>query len=162
MLENKLQLRKIVLGDNPFISKIIKDALTEFSCNLPGTAFVDPETDRLFEQYILPDTIYYIAEYEGRIVGGAGIGQLAGETHTCELQKLYLNKEYRGLGIAHELMLACEAFAKVAGYKAIYLETKKELNIAVPFYERRGYHYIDGPMGNTGHFNCEIQMLKPI
>jgi putative acetyltransferase len=157
-----LTLRKIQPGDNPVISRIIKDSLTEFGCNLPGTAFADPETDRLFEQYLDPATIYFVAEVNGRVVGGSGIGKLAGETETCELQKLYLEKEFRGQGIANRLLEACMDFARNTGYRSVYLETKKELNIAVPFYEKRGFVYLDAPKGATGHFNCEIWMSRDI
>lgn len=152
--------RKIKESDNPVIAKIIRDSLTEFDCNLPGTAYADPATDMVFQQFGAPNTIYYVAEVDGQVVGGCGINLLAGEPDKCELQKLYLKKESRGNGIASNLLTTCIDFAKQAGYKAIYLETKKELKIAVPFYEKRGFRYLDGPLGETGHFNCEIQMLK--
>ncbi len=156
----EVRIRKINPADNPAIAKIIRDSLTEFGCNLPGTAWADPETDRVSEQFFAPNTIYYVAEENGEVLGGSGINLLAGEPDKCELQKLYLKKEARGRGVATILLDACIDFADKAGYKAIYLETKKELQIAVPLYEKRGFKYLDGPLGATGHFNCEIQMLK--
>ncbi len=159
---SNLIIRQIQPADNAAIAKVIRDSLTEFNCNLPGTAFADPETDRVFEQFFTPNTIYYVAEENGEILGGSGINLLAGEPDKCELQKLYLKKEARGHGVATILLDKCIEFATNAGYKAIYLETKKELKIAVPLYEKRGFHYLDGPLGATGHFNCEIQMIKSL
>lgn len=157
-----LRLREVQEADNPTLASVIRESLTEFGCNIPGTVFTDPETDRIAQQFTLPKTIYFVAEWNGEVVGGAGINILAGEVDTCELQKLYLHRSARGKGIATELMKLCIAFAKSVGYKAIYLETKKELHVAVPLYEKFGFQHIDHPMGNTGHFSCEIKMLKSL
>lgn len=157
-----LTIREIESTDNPAIAIIIRDSLTEFGCNIPGTAWADPETDRVSFQFTSDNTVYYVAEEDGTVVGGCGINLLAGEPDKCELQKLYLKKEARGKGIATVLLDTCLDYAKRAGYSAVYLETKKELAIAVPLYEKRGFTYLKGPLGDTGHFNCEIQMLKKL
>ncbi|WP_343030567.1 hypothetical protein [Phnomibacter ginsenosidimutans] len=44
----------------------------------------------------------------------------------------------------------------------MYLETMPELTRAIPMYEKNGFHYLDGPMGQTGHFGCAIQMMKAL
>jgi len=157
-----ISFREIKPEDNPIIAKIIRDSLTEFNCNKPGTVFTDPETDRVSFQFLSPKTKYYVAELNGEVVGGAGINLLEGEPDKCELQKLYLKKAARGMGIANSLMDKCINFAREAGYQFMYLETKKELAIAVPLYEKYGFTYLDGALGNTGHFNCEIRMLKSL
>lgn len=155
-------IRLIEATDNAAVAVIIRRSLEEFGCDQPGTAWADPETDRVSFQFTAPNTVYYVAEELGEVLGGCGINLLAGEPDKCELQKLYLKKEARGKGIATLLLDKCIDYAKEQGYKAIYLETKRELKIAVPLYEKRGFHYLEGPMGNTGHFNCEIQMLKEL
>ncbi|MES2629353.1 MAG: GNAT family N-acetyltransferase [Bacteroidota bacterium] len=157
-----LNIRPITEADDAVIAKIIRDSLTEFNCALPGTAFADPETDHVSRQFTTARTIYYVAELNDAVVGGAGINLLEGEALTCELQKLYLHKKARGKGIASLLLEYCISFAVSAGYEGIYLETKKELEIAVPLYEKKGFEYLDHAMGNTGHFNCEIRMLKKL
>ena len=52
------------------------------------------------------------------------------------------------------------AVAKEAGYKNIYLETMPELKQALKTYEKFGFEYMNHPMGNSGHFGCELWMLK--
>ena len=46
------------------------------------------------------------------------------------------------------------------GYKRVYLESMPELAGALAIYEKFGFDYLAGPMGNTGHFGCERWMLK--
>ncbi len=162
MQPQNLIIRKIEERDNPIVANIIRTSLEEFGCNQPGTAWADPATDAVFQQFTEANTIYFVAEIAGKVVGGCGINTLAGEPDKCELQKLYLNRDYRGHGIATILLDKCLAFATAAGYASVYLETKKELKVAVPLYEKRGFEYIDQHLGNTGHFNCEIKMLKKL
>lgn len=157
-----LAIREIEERDNEAVAIAIRSSLEEFGCALPGTAWADPETDRVFQQFQELNTVYYVAELDGEVVGGCGINLLAGEPDKCELQKLYLKKSARGRGIASVLLSKSIEFALIAGYKAIYLETKRELQIAVPLYEKNGFQYLSAPLGNTGHFNCEIQMLKTL
>jgi len=57
-------------------------------------------------------------------------------------------------------MQTCLDWAAAAGAEQVYLETMPELKIAVPMYEKLGFEYLDGPMGNSGHFGCAIQMIK--
>lgn len=156
-------LRTIQPEDNFFIAKIIRDALTEFGLNKPGTVFTDPETDHLSEIYQKEKSIYFIAEIDGKIIGGAGIGPIGKpELKTCELQKMYLIPEMRGKGISKLLIEKCFESAKDFGYTQCYLETAKELATAVNIYHHWGFEKIENAIGDTGHFSCEIKMLKRI
>jgi putative acetyltransferase len=44
----------------------------------------------------------------------------------------------------------------------MYLETLPELHQAVKVYEKFGFRYLKGPLGNTGHFGCDLWMLKDL
>jgi putative acetyltransferase len=44
----------------------------------------------------------------------------------------------------------------------VYLETMPELKQALDTYAKFGFEYIDHPMGNTGHFGCDLWMIKRI
>ena len=72
---------------------------------------------------------------------------------------MYLLPQARGLGLGKELINRSLAFARESGYKKIYLETMPELTQALSVYEKFGFKYLDGPMGNTGHFGCDRWML---
>ncbi|MBS0032378.1 GNAT family N-acetyltransferase [Chitinophaga sp. 22321] len=156
-------IRTIVASDDPIIANIVKTTLTEFGMNKAGTAFSDPTTDHLSVVFDIPRAIYFVAETEGRVIGGAGIHPLdGGEAHVCELQKMYLLPESRGKGLAGKLITMCLDFAKQNGYTQCYLETSPELARARKVYEQFGFRYLTGPLGNTGHFGCDSWMLKDL
>jgi putative acetyltransferase len=137
--------------------------LVEFGANHPGTVFYDPSTDHLTELFNQPKASYLIAEIDGKIVGGGGIFPTPGlPEDVCEFVKFYLLPEGRGIGLGKKILTQCLEKAKEFGFKKVYLETMPELTIAIPMYEKMGFHLLDGPMGNSGHFGCAIQMLKTL
>jgi len=156
-------IRPIQPSDNPIIAKIIRDTLTEFGANHPGTVYYDPTTDALFELFQKERSAYNIAEADGRIVGGGGIYPTDGlPADTCELVKMYLLPEARGTGLGSQLITKCLKQAKENGFSNVYLETMNELKAALKVYARMGFTYLDGPMGNSGHFGCPLWMIKEL
>ena len=102
-------------------------------------------------------------EKSGKIVGGCGLYPTKGLPEGCaELVKLYLASEMRGLGLGKELMLKTAEAAKSLGYNQLYLESMPELNSAVGLYQSLGYKIIDTPLGDSGHFACNLWMLKSL
>ena len=158
-----INIRTIRQEDNPALAKIIRETLKEFGANKPGTVYYDPTTDALFELFQTPGSIYFVAEKNGRLVGGGGIYPSPGlPPDTCELVKMYLLPEVRGIGLGKKIIEACIGFAKENGYGNIYIETMPELRQAMRTYEKFGFVYLDGPLGDTGHFGCDLWMLKAL
>jgi putative acetyltransferase len=156
-----ISIRKIEPTDNLALAKIIRDALTEFKANKPGTVYFDDSTDHLYELFQQEKGIYNVAIDNDQIVGGGGIVHTTGlAMDTCELVKLYLSPAARGKGIGRALMQKCLEEAKNAGYKKVYLETMPELVSAIPLYEQFGFTYLTGALGNSGHSGCDIWMIK--
>jgi putative acetyltransferase len=161
LISPDLIIRTIALNDNEAIAKVIRAALTEFGANKPGTVFYDSTTDHLFELFQIPGAIYYIAELNGKLVGGAGIYPTEGlPDKTCELVKLYLHKDARGIGLGKQLLLKSMQWAKENGYEQVYLESMPELSKAVSIYENVGFKKIHHALGNSGHDGCDIWMIK--
>lgn len=159
-MEN-ITIRPIEKRDNEILATIIRSALAEFKANKPGTVYYDETTDHLFEVFQSGKGLYKVALCGDEVMGGAGIYHTDGlDDDTCELVKLYLAPEARGKGIAKILMKECLDAAKAAGYKKMYLETMPELHVAVPLYEKLGFTYLEGPLGNSGHDGCDIWMIK--
>ena len=145
------------------MARIIRDSLAEFGANRPGTVFFDPTTDNLYELFKTPGSVYMVAEENGMLLGGAGIFPSAGlPDGVCELVKMYLRKNARGKGLGRRMIDQCLEQASQLGYTKVYLETMPELNKAVRVYEQFGFEYLKGPMGNTGHFGCDVWMLKEL
>jgi putative acetyltransferase len=158
-----INLRKIEPTDNPHLAAIIRNALAEFGANKSGTVYYDDTTDHLYELFQEAGSMYYVAEQEEHILGGAGIYPSTGLPQgTCELVKMYLLPKARNLGVGRKLINACLQFAKGFGHIQVYIETMPELRKAVSVYEKYGFEYLNGPLGNTGHFGCDVWMLKKI
>lgn len=158
-----LQIRNIEAADDPIIAKIIRDTLAEFGANYPGTVYFDPTTDHLYDLFKAKRSVYNIAELDDEIVGGAGIFPTEGlPGDTCELVKMYLIPKGRGIGLGKQLIERCIRQAKEFGFKRVYLETMNELKQALKVYEKLGFTYLDGPMGNSGHFGCSLWMIKEL
>src|SRR5574339_600577 len=128
-----IQIRNIQQQDNPVLAKIVKDTLAEFAANHPNTVYYDPTTDALYQLFQKDRSQYFVAELDGQVVGGGGI--------------------YPTDGLAEDTE---------NGYKKIYLETMPELKQALKVYEKFGFEYLKGPMGNSGHTGCSLWMLKKL
>ena len=160
---NQRLIRPIQPADNPAIAAIIRNTLTEFGVNGPGTAYHDAATDDMYGSFQLPGRRYHVGLLDGQIVGGGGIYPSTGLPEgVCELVKMYLNPNARGHGLGKQLLETCLDFARQAGYRQVYIETMPELEKAVSIYERFGFHHLDNAMGNTGHYGCTIFMLKDL
>jgi putative acetyltransferase len=158
-----LEIRLIQPADNAILAEIVRSSLAEFGANKPGTVYYDDTTDHLYELFQQKGSIYYVAVLDSLIVGGAGIFPSDGlPAGICELVKMYLTPSARGKGAGKKLIAKCIDFAKENNYHSIYLETMPELKKAVSVYEKLGFQYLAGPMGNTGHFGCDIWMLRKI
>lgn len=157
-----IRIRTIQKEDNAALAAIIRKTLEEFGANRPGTVYCDPTTDALFDLFQSKSgAIYFVAESKGDILGGGGIFPSPGlPQDTCELVKMYLLPSARGLGLGRKIIEACIRFAKDNGYKNIYIETMPELKQAMKTYEKFGFTYLDKPLGETGHFGCDLWMLK--
>lgn len=158
---NNFIIRPLQQTDNKKIASIIRTVLAEFKANKPGTVYYDPTTDDLFSLFNTKKAAYFIAEINGEIVGGSGVFPTpALPEGYCELVKLYLLKTARGNGLGKALILKCIYQAQQLGYKKMYLETMPELSTAIGMYKKLGFENITCALGNSGHFGCDIWMVK--
>ena len=156
-------IRPIKVSDNSEIASIIRQCLLEFNAAKPGTMYYDPTADFTFEHFQKENSAYFVAEMDGKVVGGGGFYPTEGLPEgIVELARLYLKPEERGKGIGKFIILHCELMAKSCGFQQMYLETLEELNVAIPLYVKLGYRFTDAALGNSGHFGCEIRMLKSL
>ncbi|KOC91406.1 GNAT family N-acetyltransferase [Winslowiella iniecta] len=159
-----VRVRPIMPTDNPLIAQVIREVSAEFGLTADkGYTVSDPNLDRLFELYSEANSAYWIVELDGKVVGGGGVAPLlCSEPDICELQKMYFLPGVRGLGLARTLALQAMDFARERGFQRCYLETTASLTRAIKLYEQLGFRHIDGPMGCTGHVDCEVTMLRDL
>lgn len=160
---SKVQIRPIELRDNVELANLIREVFREFKIDKPGTVYTDPTTDHLYELFQQPKSFCFVAEENGVLLGGCGIYPTNGLPEGCvELVKFYLRSSARGKGVGNELMQKSFNKAKEFGFGQIYLESFPELSKAVSMYKREGFRDLDHPLGNTGHFACNVWMLKDL
>ena len=156
-------LRPIEPNDNEQIATLIRQVLTEFKRNQAGTVFTDPTTDDLYTLFTVPGSSYWIACQDDQVLGGCGIFQTEGLPKGCaELVKFYLDPAARGLGLGKQLLERSFEAAKAAGFTQLYLESFPEFTTAIALYERYGFRHIDAALGDSGHFACNVWMLKDL
>jgi len=154
-------IRSIQKNDNSPLAKIVRQVMEEFGVNLPNTVYTDPTTDHLFELFQKDRAVYNVAEVDGKIVGGGGIYPTDGlPDGVCELVKMWLLPEARGLGLGRTMIEKCLQQAKELGFNKVYLESMPELKQALRIYEKFGFEYLNAQMGNSGHTGCQKWMIK--
>ena len=157
------KIRQVCKKDNLNLSNVIREVLTEIGVPKKGTAYSDPELDFMFETYNKKRSIYYVVENNGKICGGAGIAHLnQADYDICELQKMYFLPSIRGLGLGDEMIEKCLDFALYNKFKYCYIETLPYMKAAQKLYLKKGFYYINGPIGNTGHTSCNVWLIKKL
>jgi len=153
-------IREIQEQDNAAIASVIRAVLIEMEVPKVGSAYADPSLDYMYQHYQQDQGKYYVVELNGEILAGGGFGILPGAPkEVCELQKMYLLPQTRGLGLGQKLIERCIVDAKALGYTQCYLETLPNMLAAQSLYKKMGFVYIDQPMGCTGHNACPVWML---
>ncbi|WP_053978065.1 GNAT family N-acetyltransferase [Mangrovimonas xylaniphaga] len=162
MSKNNIVIREIKAEDDAQVAAVIRDVLIEFGVPKVGTAYEDVALDCMTITYSAPKMVYYVLDDNGKVIGGAGIAPLEGEVDVCELQKMYFLPEARGTGLGSAMMTKCLEKAKDLGFKKCYLETLPYMKAATKLYGKVGFETLEAPMGNTGHYSCNVWMIKEL
>ena len=163
-MKDAIQFRKIQQKDNESIAKIIRQSLEEYGEDKPGTVYTDPTTDDLFAVFNATEkSRYFIATVNNKVIGGSGIFPTKGlPDGYAELVKIYLNKDYRGLGVGGKLMQKSIAFAQESGFTHLYIESIPSLKEAINLYEKFDFKPLKKQLGDSGHFACNVWMVKEL
>ena len=156
-------IRAIKKEDNPRLAKVIRKVLLDLGVPKVGTAYADKALDCMFETYQGDRRVYFVVEENGTIVGGAGIAALENyDGNICELQKMYFLETARGRGLGELMIRHCLDAAVSFSFESCYIETMTYMTAAQNLYKKSGFQYLEGPLGDTGHFSCPVQMLKKL
>ena len=83
---------------------------------------------------------FWVVEDAGGIVGSFGIENRV-ETDT-ELRRMYLDRGYRGSGVAQRMLKYAEEHARVLGFRKMILSTAEIQRAADRFYRKSGFRQI--------------------
>ena len=162
-MEEHLFPREIENGDNTRVAQLIRAVLEEYSVPKVGSAYQDKALDDMFMAYTAPKSAFFVVSDGEKIVGCAGIAPLENHNgNVCELQKMYLTKTTRGLGLGKKMIAICLSKAREFGFEGCYLETMPNMEAAQKLYRENGFTYLEAPMGCTGHSACPVYMYKKL
>jgi len=142
--------------------RLIGDCWSEY----PGCVMdVDgevPELRALATYFAEAAGALWVAERDGRVIGMAATRPM-GQDAAYEICKVYVAKEARGSGLAHDLLGAAEAHARAAGAERLVLWTDTRFEVAHRFYEKRGF-VRQGPIRVLHDLSnsLEFRYVKPI
>ena len=161
--ETGFLIRLVAEHDNGALAELLRDVMEEFGAAGAGSSLHDPDVRDMAGAYAGPRSAYFVVEAGGGLVGGGGLGPLAGgESQVCELRKMYLRPEARGRGLGRAMLTRCLDVARQLGYRRMYLETRQTMHDARRLYERNGFAPVVKPMGHTGHFGCDAWYVRDL
>lgn len=131
--------RKMRAEDVPFISRLEEET---FSMPWSAASFL-----QMIEK---EDTAYFVAEEEGRLLGGCGLLLIAGEGN---ITNVVVAPEARRRGVATGLLTYLMETGDRAGLSAYTLEVRASNEAAIALYEKLGFvsegirpHFYEKPM----------------
>ena len=78
----------------------------------------------------------------------------------CEMKRLYVQPQYRGRGLARQLIRRITEDARQIGYRCMLLDTLPVLEDAVRLYRQLGFYeipcYNDSPVESTLFFQLDL------
>jgi putative acetyltransferase len=156
-----IEITPVTAEHDSAICQIIESVGREYGAIGEGFGPSDAEV-KMMSHYYTKETqsLYLLAFLDGKLVGGCGIAPFGSDGKTCELKKLFLLSETRGLGLGRTLTQQCLDFAKQQGFERCYLDTLSNMVQAVRLYEKMGFEHLAEPLEETLHNGCDVWMLK--
>lgn len=134
MMNTSIEAIRTESGNPDFISLVkLLDA---------DLAIRDGDEHAFYAQYNKVDAIRHVvvAYAGGWPVGCGAIKEF--ENGTMEVKRMYTLPEFRGKGIASQLLAELEKWAAELGYQKCILETGKKQPEAIALYQKNGYRII--------------------
>lgn len=119
----------------------------------------DEELANLPGEYAPPKGCLLLAEYKGQPAGCVALRQL--EESICEMKRLYVRPEFRGLGIGRALAQFVIEQARTIGYTYMRLDTAPSMQAARELYRSLGFRQISPYRYNPieGAVFMELELL---
>lgn len=166
----EITIRRITLNDVAVLATIAQQTFYDTFTGTCTEADMENFLAEYFNETQLakevgnPDDLYFFAEADGVPVGYIRFMEdyssfpLMKQWKALELKRIYVLKEYHGLGIAQRLMDFMMDYAIKNEFKAVWLGVWEHNLRAQKFYEKYGFvnsgHTHDFPIGSTPQTDC--------
>jgi N-acetylglutamate synthase-like GNAT family acetyltransferase len=90
---------------------------------------------------------FWVVESEHGVVGTFGIERHSGDV--TELRRMYLDRDYRGRGLAPKMLSHAEARASELGFSKMIVSTAEVQNAALRFYQNSGFRHVRTELATT-------------
>ncbi len=118
----------------------------------------DTELEHLETRYVKPDGRLYLAYCDGEVAGCIGLRKL--NDKNCEMKRLYVRPEFRGMKLGELLVKKVVAEARKIGYAHMLLDTLPFLGSAIHLYRKQGFYpveqYNDNPLGTSIYMKLDL------
>lgn len=120
----------------------------------------DEEVENLPGKYAAPDGRLFLAFADGKLAGCIALRKL--EEKICEMKRLFVREDFRGLKIGKFLIEKLIAEAREIGYEKMRLDTyPPKMTRAVEIYKFYGFYtikpYYFNPYGETLFMEADIK-----
>jgi GNAT superfamily N-acetyltransferase len=105
------------------------------------------EIDRLADYYAGKKGAFFVAHDGDRFAGMFGLEGLG--TAAAELRRMYVEKGFRGTGLARIMLDHAEQTCRAAGTPVLELSTSELQGAALSFYRKSGYRLVREEIGTA-------------
>jgi ribosomal protein S18 acetylase RimI-like enzyme len=122
----------------------------------------DEELAELPWDYAPPRGSLLLAKVAGELAGCCALRPLDSVDYAdaCELKRLYVRPQFRGLGLGRRLVEAILEQAQQAGYACVLLDTLSDMEAARALYDDLGFEsippYYFNPIAGAHYFKAEL------
>ena len=119
----------------------------------------DQELREFPDSYMPPTGALLLATRAGQLAGSVAMREL--ETGICEMKRLYVRADFRGLGVGRELAVAIIDAAGDMGYRHMRLDTLPGMDDAQRLYRTLGFReiaaYYESPVSGTRYLELDLR-----
>jgi len=131
-------------------AQLFREYQTQLNVDLCFQGF-EQELATLPGKYSAPTGAILLAVDNGETVGCVAVRPIEGDA--CEMKRLYVRDQFRGLSAGRKLAEAIIEKARFLGYKKMQLDTLQRLDRAISLYSKLGFietkPYYDNPLNEV-------------
>lgn len=149
--------------DFELAKRLMKDYMTDIGVDLTFQDF-ESELKNVSKLYANPEGAFIIAYHNSNPVGCFGIRKI--DSEICELKRMYLGQDVRGLGLGEKLLKEALHIASRLRYKRMRLDTLPSMNSAIHLYKKLGFKemqpYRFNPIPRSKFMEIELNVKQSI